>query len=108
MHGNVWEWCEDSWHPHYTDAPTDGSAWLEGGIDDLRVLRGGAWYVMFRGCASRFRCAISREDRHYSVGLRLVLQIGKEEEKPDRAEEEGKDPEEASEQKEANSEEDSE
>lgn len=27
MHGNVWEWCEDAWHPNYEGAPTDGSAW---------------------------------------------------------------------------------
>ena len=29
MSGNVWEWCEDHWHEDYTDAPEDGSAWLE-------------------------------------------------------------------------------
>ncbi len=27
MHGNLWEWCQDQWHPDYKDAPTDGSAW---------------------------------------------------------------------------------
>src|SRR5262245_63389624 len=31
MHGNVWEWVEDSWHETYDGAPTDGSAWLAGG-----------------------------------------------------------------------------
>lgn len=30
MHGNVWEWCLDKWHPNYEGAPSDGSAW-EGG-----------------------------------------------------------------------------
>ncbi len=38
MHGNVSEWCLDSWHEDYTGAPSDGSAWEpDAGID--RVLR---------------------------------------------------------------------
>jgi formylglycine-generating enzyme required for sulfatase activity len=32
MHGNVWEWVEDSWHDTYDGAPSDGSAWLQGGM----------------------------------------------------------------------------
>jgi formylglycine-generating enzyme required for sulfatase activity len=44
MHGNVWEWVEDSWHQNYRAAPTDGSAWLEGGDPNYRVIRGGSWH----------------------------------------------------------------
>jgi formylglycine-generating enzyme required for sulfatase activity len=43
MHGNVWEWVEDSWHENYDSAPTDGSAWLRGGKPSYRVVRGGSW-----------------------------------------------------------------
>ena len=43
MHGNVWEWCQDTWHKDYQGAPADGSAWVENGDDSKRVLRGGAW-----------------------------------------------------------------
>ncbi len=43
MHGNVWEWVEDSWHASYYGAPTDGSAWLQGGDPSYRVVRGGSW-----------------------------------------------------------------
>ena len=43
MHGNVWEWVEDSWHENYDVAPTDGSAWLLGGDPSFRVVRGGSW-----------------------------------------------------------------
>jgi formylglycine-generating enzyme required for sulfatase activity len=43
MHGNVWEWVEDSWHDSYDGAPLDGSAWLQGGDPSLRAVRGGSW-----------------------------------------------------------------
>jgi formylglycine-generating enzyme required for sulfatase activity len=43
MHGNVWEWCEDTWHKDYNgNPPTDGSVWW-GGNTLFRVLRGGSW-----------------------------------------------------------------
>jgi formylglycine-generating enzyme required for sulfatase activity len=40
LHGNVAEWCLDTWHENYDRAPVDGSAWIDGG-NDLRLLRGG-------------------------------------------------------------------
>jgi formylglycine-generating enzyme required for sulfatase activity len=43
MHGNVWEWVEDTWHENYAGAPGDGSAWLQGGDTNYRVARGGSW-----------------------------------------------------------------
>ena len=42
MHGNVWEWLTDSWHENYRGAPTDGSAWEQGGDAEQRLLRGGS------------------------------------------------------------------
>ena len=42
MHGNVWEWVQDTWNRNYEGAPTDGSAW-ENEKEEKRVLRGGSW-----------------------------------------------------------------
>ena len=30
VHGNVWEWVQDTWHDSYHGAPDDGSSWIEG------------------------------------------------------------------------------
>lgn len=44
MHGNVWEWTEDCWHPSYEGLPANGRARSRDGDCEQRVLRGGAWY----------------------------------------------------------------
>jgi formylglycine-generating enzyme required for sulfatase activity len=54
MHGNVWEWCLDTWHGSYEGAPTDGSPWLTG-TDSRKLLRGGSWYYLPRNCRSAYR-----------------------------------------------------
>ncbi|MEH2463430.1 MAG: SUMF1/EgtB/PvdO family nonheme iron enzyme [Nostoc sp.] len=43
MHGNVWEWCQDSWHDSYKGAPQDGSAWIDND-NQYQILRGGSWF----------------------------------------------------------------
>jgi formylglycine-generating enzyme required for sulfatase activity len=43
MHGNVWQWVEDEWHPNYQgNPPQDGSAW-GGGDTSRRVIRSGSF-----------------------------------------------------------------
>jgi formylglycine-generating enzyme required for sulfatase activity len=54
MHGNVWEWCQDHWHSNYEGAPTDGSAWIEGGDSGGRIRRGGSWNFNPRLCRSAY------------------------------------------------------
>ncbi|MGC2079467.1 MAG: formylglycine-generating enzyme family protein [Xanthobacteraceae bacterium] len=56
MVGNVREWTEDCYHDSYSGAPTDGSAWIEGGNCYDRVVRGGSFLLApaFLRSASRY------------------------------------------------------
>lgn len=73
MSGNVWEWCQDTWHNSYEGAPSDGSAWEDGG--DSRVIRGGAWIMNARQCRSPHREHINTANRYNWLGFRLVRTI---------------------------------
>jgi len=71
LHGNVWEWCEDNWHPNYEGAPIDGSMW-SGGDVSLRVLRGGSWHFSFPdNLPSAIRNRGQPDFRYVSIGFRL-------------------------------------
>jgi formylglycine-generating enzyme required for sulfatase activity len=72
MHGNVGEWCQDVWHDNYDGAPADGSAWVEGGDQGLRVLRGGSWCDVPDVCKSAVRIWLEPTCIDSSVGFRVV------------------------------------
>jgi formylglycine-generating enzyme required for sulfatase activity len=71
MHGNVWEWCEDNWHPNYEGAPGDGSVW-PGGEPSLRVLRGGSWTNGPSLLRSAVRYGLQPGYRILGVGFRVA------------------------------------
>jgi formylglycine-generating enzyme required for sulfatase activity len=72
MHGNVWEWCQDVGHNNYQGAPPDGSAWLTGGDQNQRILRGGSWYDHPRFCRSACRSWYAPASNVHHVGFRVV------------------------------------
>jgi formylglycine-generating enzyme required for sulfatase activity len=76
MHGNVWEWTQDVAHDNYEGAPTDGSAWEEGGDPDRRIVRGGAWLYQPRYLRSAARNGYSALLSNDVVGFRVARRLG--------------------------------
>ena len=78
LHGQVWEWCADLWHPSVQGAPSDGSAWLQ--VDpslnepfaSCRLLRGGSWNGSPGDCRSAYRNHYKPVDVSVSLGFRVV------------------------------------
>jgi formylglycine-generating enzyme required for sulfatase activity len=76
MHGYVWEWVADGWHPDYKGAPTDGSAW---NADDakFRIARGGAYPDPPDMQRSAYRHKLDAKTRSGAVGFRCVKDLVK-------------------------------
>src|SRR5262249_47320490 len=71
MHGYIWEFCQDDWHPNYENAPADGSAWTDAPKAD-RVLRGGSWADSADSCRSAFRFHKPADYKDDRIGFRCV------------------------------------
>ncbi|WP_422661891.1 formylglycine-generating enzyme family protein [Pannus brasiliensis] len=64
MHGNVREWCLDSWRANYDEGTIEDS--------DRRVLRGGSWNTGPRSCRSAYRAKFAASASLYDIGFRVV------------------------------------
>jgi formylglycine-generating enzyme required for sulfatase activity len=68
MHGNVWEWCRDS----YTDKHPGGiDPWIRQGSDHVR--RGGSAGYQARTCRAANRDGLEPSAKGNGLGLRLAL-----------------------------------
>ena len=72
MHGNVCEWVQDAWHNDYSGAPIDGSAWMSGGDQTKRVVRGGSWGLIPQFLRSASRSFAATGDRNSNTGFRVA------------------------------------
>jgi formylglycine-generating enzyme required for sulfatase activity len=77
MHGQLWEWCGDFWHPNPLGTPLNGLAWdeldpaLDGSLQQgMMVLRGGTWIRFPRTCRAAFRYANFPAYIGAEIGLR--------------------------------------
>ncbi|MFG0320141.1 MAG: formylglycine-generating enzyme family protein, partial [Planctomycetota bacterium JB042] len=74
MHGNVFEWCEDTWHDGYLGAPTDGSAWVNLN-SERRVHRGGSFGDSAWFARSAYRNCWPTDLRNDDIGFRPARSI---------------------------------
>ncbi len=72
MSGNTWDWVEDWYHGNYNGAPNDGSAWVNGGDQEYRMLRGGSWLFSPREMLSSLRFKATSDHASYEFGFRLA------------------------------------
>jgi formylglycine-generating enzyme required for sulfatase activity len=73
VHGYLWEWCADTAHDNYHQAPGDGSAWVDHAAATTRILRGGSWKDPADQLTSSYRRSAPAALRDDAVGLRCVL-----------------------------------
>jgi formylglycine-generating enzyme required for sulfatase activity len=103
MHGNVWEFCQDTWVDDYVSAPVDGSARISLQApaaprfsfqqtdlfsalqfrltrsennptrQSYRVARGGSWHETPTHCRSAMRLRVADNERLEYYGLRVML-----------------------------------
>lgn len=74
MHGNIMEWCQDTWHNNYDGAPDDGRSW-EDGSSSRRVFRGGKYNSSASGCRSAKRDKGKSDSTYVYIGFRVVREI---------------------------------
>jgi formylglycine-generating enzyme required for sulfatase activity len=70
MHGNVWEWCHDSYAACGTTDAVEDPFGPSKGSD--RVDRGGSWRSTARDCAAGLRSRDDPSNRYFNLGFRVA------------------------------------
>jgi formylglycine-generating enzyme required for sulfatase activity len=74
MNGNVYEWCQDTYHDSFNGAPAHGGAWTDT-LGEYRVIRGGSFASDYSSLRSAFRYFRIPQDRFNQLGFRLVINV---------------------------------
>jgi len=75
MHGNVWEWCQDSYEKYGGESDLirkTGKAITKENDNHYRILRGGSWIVSAWGCRSACRDQFNAHSQEGNFGFRVV------------------------------------
>tara|TARA_Y100000588_G_scaffold24736_1_gene24715 strand:- start:2896 stop:3798 length:903 start_codon:yes stop_codon:yes gene_type:complete len=72
MHGYLWEFVADAWHPDYTGAPKDSGAWDGSKKYSSRVIRSGSWRDRYSSLKSTTRLPLPDHVKSDAIGLRCV------------------------------------
>lgn len=70
MHGNVWEWCQDTYAEYGRGGGEKNP--LYQGPGGEKVIRGGSWYGSARSCRSASRGRYAADKGFNSIGFRLA------------------------------------
>jgi len=74
LHGNVWEWCEDTYQASYVGAPRDGTARTVP-VSPYRVFRGGSFGEKAANCRSAIRDGSIPDFRDIVLGFRPAFAV---------------------------------
>ena len=74
MHGNVWEWCQDSWREGYDSGLASAKKRIARQPDqsEHRVARGGSWYSPPDKCRAASRFHFLPNTSHADLGFRVI------------------------------------
>ena len=75
LHGNIAEWCADTWHDNYQEAPTNGDSWVEEDTSLEKVLRGGSWLHLPGSCRSSQRLSSTVNSKSDAFGFRIASSV---------------------------------
>lgn len=75
MHGNVWEWCQDSYEKYGGESDLirkTGKAITKEDFFHTKLLRGGSWYFIAQSCRSAYRLSSHALVQSDVLGFRVV------------------------------------